>query len=132
MRVNAPDRGTTSLGRGRHQPVRPLLIKRHRLQTYPLYRAIRFGMLDPALELRPRAVTVLNCYDVLRIAKLEALARTITEHISRASERLGLTRTESAQQPLGVLAVMLKLHDVLLRVRPASASSGGKETVSSI
>ena len=126
MRANAPDRATTSLARGLNQLARPLLIERHRLQAYPLDRAIWLGMLERMLELRPRAVAVLDCHDVLRVAQLEALVRAIAERLIRASECFGLVGTEPAQQLLGVLAVVLEFHDVLLRLHPASASSGGE------
>src|SRR5205085_10135605 len=83
-------------------------------------------VLERVFELRPRPVAVLDCHDVLGVAKLEALVRAFTERLVRARECLGLVAAERARQPLGVLTEMLEFHDVLLRVRPASASSGGE------
>src|SRR5205807_6928997 len=87
---------------------------------------VRLGMLGRVLELRPGAVAVLQGHDMLRVAQLEALLGAFAERIGRAPAGFGLASTEAAQQLLGVLAVMLELHDVLLRLRPASASSGGE------
>jgi hypothetical protein len=83
-------------------------------------------MLEHVLELRPRAVAVLDCHDVLRVAQLEALMSAFAERLMCALKRLGLADAECAQQLLGVLPVVLEFHDVLLRLRPASASSGGE------
>jgi hypothetical protein len=88
--ANAPHRAVTSLGRGRNQLARPLLIERHRLQAYPLDRPISFGNLKRVLELRPRAVAVLDRHDMLPVAQLEALVRALAERIVHAPERLRL------------------------------------------
>ena len=110
--------------------LRPLLVERHGLEPDPGHRALGRGRLRRVLELRPRAVAMLDGDHVLRVCEPETLARPGAEHRLRPGRRLGRTRAERLQQRLRFLLVPLEIHDDSL-LTPVVRSPGRREVCGS-
>ncbi|MGZ4403459.1 MAG: hypothetical protein ACXVRI_11520, partial [Gaiellaceae bacterium] len=72
----------------------------------------------------PGAIATLDRDHVLRVAQDESLVCTRAEYRNRAAHRFGSTGTNRADESFGFLALVLEIHDVLLREGPVSARSG--------